>query len=90
MAKVLSLKYTPSSKDSLTNELIPAWYTLEKSNIISELSDVSKVALTSDSWTCISQDWIKAIKIKAVYEAQEGPVVAKEMSDVLQEFGINQ
>lgn len=103
MTKALNSKYTPPSRDSLSNQLIPAWYKVEKSNIISELSDVSKVALTSDGWTSISQDHYltvtahyaiegkmrqKVLKTKAVYTSQTGPVVAEEISDILQEFGI--
>ena len=103
MTKALNPKYMPPSRDSLTNELIPAWYEVEKSNIVSELSGVSKVALTSDGWTSISQDHYltvtahyiiegkmrqKVLKTKAVYKAQTGQVVAEEIGEILQEFGI--
>lgn len=56
-----------------------------------------------DSWTSLSQNYYltvmahfflegetrqKVLTTKAVYEAQTGPVVAEEISEVLQEFGI--
>ncbi|KAF3858796.1 hypothetical protein F7725_011997 [Dissostichus mawsoni] len=47
---------TPPTRDCLTNQLIPSWHKIEKSNIITELSEVSYVALTSDGWTSIAQD----------------------------------
>lgn len=83
MTKALNTKYTPPSRDRLTNELIPAWYNVEKSNLICELIEVGKVALTSDCWTSISQDHYltltahyviegkmrqKELKTKAVYK----------------------
>ncbi|XP_073693674.1 E3 SUMO-protein ligase ZBED1-like [Garra rufa] len=103
MTRALNPKYTPPSRDSLSNVLIPAWYNVEKANLITELTTVGKVALTSDSWTSLSQDHYltvtahyilegetrqKVLTTKAVYEAQTGPVVAEEINEVLQEFGI--
>lgn len=96
-------KYTPPSRDRLSNILIPAWYKLEKTNLITELTTVGKVALTSDGWRSMSQDHYltvtahytikgemrqKVLKTKAVYEAQTGQVVAEKINDVVQEFGI--
>nr|XP_055051178.1 uncharacterized protein LOC129436907 [Misgurnus anguillicaudatus] len=103
MTRALNAKYTPPSRDRLSNILIPAWYKVEKANLITELTTVSKVALTSDSWTSMSQDHYltvtahytikgemrqKVLKTKAVYQAQTGQVVAEEISDIVQEFGI--
>ncbi|XP_030263766.1 zinc finger BED domain-containing protein 1-like [Sparus aurata] len=104
MVKTLNPKYTPPSRDYLSNTLIPSWYKVEKSNIITELSEVSSVALTCDGWSSITQDHYltitahyieegkmqqKVLKTKAVYKAQTGCVVAEEISDVLTEFGIS-
>lgn len=104
MVKTLNPKYTPPSRDYLSNTLIPSWYKVEKSNIITELSEVSAVALTCDGWSSITQDHYltitahyieegkmqqKVLKTKAVYKAQTGCVVAEEISDVLSEFGIS-
>ncbi|ROL45244.1 Zinc finger BED domain-containing protein 1 [Anabarilius grahami] len=104
MVKTLNPKYTPPSRDYLSNTLIPSWYKAEKSNIITELSEVSAVALTCDGWSSITQDHYltitahyieegkmqqKVLKTKAVYKAQTGCVVAEEISDVLSEFGIS-
>ncbi|XP_034073833.1 zinc finger BED domain-containing protein 1-like [Gymnodraco acuticeps] len=103
MTTALNPKYTPPSRDSLSNELIPAWYKVEKSNVVFELSGVSKVAITSDGWTSISQDHYltvtahyiiegkmrqKVLRTKAIYTAQTGQVVAEEIGEILQEFGI--
>lgn len=93
----------PPTRDYLTNKLIPSWYEIEKSNIITELSEVSYVALTSDGWTSIAQDHYltvtahylvegkmrqKVLQTKAVYKAQTGIVIAEEIADVLTDFGI--
>ncbi|KAI7806319.1 putative zinc finger BED domain-containing protein 1-like [Triplophysa rosa] len=103
MTRALNPKYTPPSRDTLSNVLIPAWYKVEKANLIMELTTVGKVALTSDSWKSLSQDHYltvtahyilegetrqKVLTTKAVYEAQTGPIVAEEISEVLQEFDI--
>ena len=103
MTMTLNPIYTPPSRDLLSNHLIPAWYSVEKDNIMSELCSVAKVAITSDGWTSLTQDHYitvtahyvqqgqmrqKVLRTKAVYVAQTGPVVAEEISDILQEFGI--
>lgn len=49
MSRALNLKYTRPSRDTLSNVLIPAWYKVEKANLIKVLTTVGKVALTSDS-----------------------------------------
>ncbi|KAF3847296.1 hypothetical protein F7725_020324 [Dissostichus mawsoni] len=102
MLFTLNPNYTPT-RDCLTNQLIPSWYKIEKSNIITELSEVSYVALTSDGWTSIAQDHYltvtahylvegkmrqKVLQTKAVYKAQTGIVIAEEIADVLTDFGI--
>ena len=104
MVKTLNPKYTPPSREYLSDTLIPSWYKVKKSNIITELSEVNSVALTCDGRSSITQDHYltitahyimqgkmqqKVLKTKAVYEAQTGRVVAEEISDVLSEFGIS-
>lgn len=104
MVKTINPKYTPPTRDYLANKLIPSRYKVEKSNVITELSDVCSVALTCDGWSSITQDHYltitahnivegkmqqKVLKPKAVYKAQTGCVVAEEFSDVLSEFGIS-
>ncbi|XP_061743025.1 E3 SUMO-protein ligase ZBED1-like isoform X1 [Nerophis ophidion] len=101
--KTLNPKYVPPSRDYLSNTLIPAWYKVEKCNIITELSEISSVALTCDGWSSITQDHYltitahyiiegkmqqKVLKTKAVYKAQTGYIVAEEISDILSEFAI--
>lgn len=85
-------KYTPLSLDSLSNILLPAWYKVEKANLITKLTTIGKVALTSESWTShyqghyltVTAHYIlkgemrqKVQTTKAVYDAQTGPVVAE-------------
>ena len=104
MLKTLNPKYTPPSRDYLSNTLIQSWYMVEKSSIITELSEVSSVALTCDGWSSITQDHYLTItahyieegkmqqnvlKTTAVYKARTGCVVAEKISDVLSEFGIS-
>ena len=103
MLSALNPKYTPPTRDCLANQLIPTWYQIEKSNVITELSEVRYVALTADSWTSIVQDHYltltvhylvegnmkqKVLKTKHVHKAQIGLVVAEEIGDILTDFGI--
>ncbi|XP_030222285.1 zinc finger BED domain-containing protein 1 isoform X3 [Gadus morhua] len=103
MIHSINPKYTPPTRECLTNRLIPAWYQIEKSNLISELSEVSHIALTCDGWTNLTQDHYltvtvhylvesnmrqKVLATKAVYRAQTGIVVAEEIGDILKEFGV--
>ncbi|KAJ8375440.1 hypothetical protein SKAU_G00060200 [Synaphobranchus kaupii] len=103
MTKTLNPKYNPPSRESLTNHLIPAWYDVEKGNLISELESVTKAAITADGWTSFSQDHYltvtlqytrkgqiqeNVLKTNAVYEAQTGEVVAQEIEEILEEFGV--
>ena len=93
------LKVPSQPRDILCNQLIPAWYKVEKSNIIPDLSTVSRAALTSDSWTNISQDYFLTVSTHYVTETESvksksslqstGPVVAEEVCDMLQGIGIN-
>ena len=55
MTKALNTRYSPC-RTVLSNTLIPAWYEVEKQNVITELANVSKVAITSDGWTSLAQD----------------------------------
>ncbi|XDV29215.1 hypothetical protein PO909_032358 [Leuciscus waleckii] len=103
MINSINPKYTPPTRDYLANQLIPTWYKIEKSNVISELADVHSVALTCDSWTSIAQDHYltvtahylvegkmkqKVLQTKAVYTAQTGHAVAEEIGDILKEYCI--
>ena len=103
MTKALNPRYTPPCRTVLSNTLIPAWYEVEKQNVITELANVSKVAITSDGWTSLAQDHYitvtahyssqgklhqKVLRTKAVYRAQTGETVAVEIGEVLKEFGI--
>jgi hypothetical protein len=56
MSKALNPKYTPSSRSYLSDTFIPTWYGVEKANVITELKDVPKLAITSDGWTSLCQD----------------------------------
>ncbi|KAI2666748.1 E3 SUMO-protein ligase ZBED1 [Labeo rohita] len=103
ICKTLNPKYTPPSRSYLSDTLIPSWYDIEKANVISELKDVSKLAITSDGWTSLCQDHYltvtvhytsqgsvkqKVLHTRAVYQSQTGEVVAEEISDILEEFEI--
>ncbi|RVE66573.1 hypothetical protein OJAV_G00108960 [Oryzias javanicus] len=105
MTKILNPKYKAPSRDTLSNHLIPAWYGVEKANLISELKHVSKAAITADGWTSFSQDHYltvtlhyvkngqaqeKVLKTKAVYQAQTGTAVAEEIDEILEEYGIRE
>lgn len=105
MIKTLNSKYHAPNRDTLTNHLIPAWYGVEKSNVISDLKHVTKAAITADGWTSFSQDHYltvtihyvrdgqnkeKVLKTKAVYEAQTGTAVAEEIEGILEEFGVRE
>ncbi|XP_039883193.1 E3 SUMO-protein ligase ZBED1-like isoform X1 [Simochromis diagramma] len=101
MSSALNPRYQPPSRDDLSNTLIPAWYCVEKSNLIQNLAQVNKVAITCDGWTSIAQDHFLTVTVhyiykgkmkqnvlstEAVYESQTGPVVAKEISSVVEQF----
>ncbi|CAM4705199.1 unnamed protein product [Leuciscus chuanchicus] len=104
MCRTLNPKYTPPSRSYLSDTLIPSWYGVEKANVISELKDVPKLAITSDGWTSLRQDHYltvtvhytsqgsvkqKVLHTRAVYKSQTGEVVAEEISDILEEFEID-
>lgn len=103
MTKVLNPKYHCPSRDLLSNTLIPAWYSIEKNNLIQELQNVSEVALTADGWTSVAQDHYITVSVhfiiacelkeknlhtKAVYTSQTGEVIAKEIGDIVEDFSI--
>lgn len=105
MTKILNPKYKAPNRDSLANQLIPAWYEVEKRKLMSELKLVKRAAITADGWTSFSQDhyltvtlhWVrdgqneeKVLKTKAVYQAQTGPAVAEEIDGILEEFGVRE
>lgn len=104
MVTALNPRYRPPSRDELSNTLIPAWYNVEKQNVIQELAQVSKAAITCDGWTSVAQDHYltvtvhytsngqikqKVLNTKAVYESQTGLIVAEEIKSILEEFQIN-
>ncbi|KAM3850019.1 E3 SUMO-protein ligase ZBED1-like [Diretmus argenteus] len=103
MSKALNAKYSPPSRSYLSDTLIPTWFGVEKANVIAELKDVPKLAITSDGWTSLSQDHYltvtvqytsqgslkqKVLHTRAVYQSQTGEVVAEEISDILGDFEI--
>ena len=102
ITKALNPRYTPPCRTVLSNTLIPAWYEVGKQNVITELANVSKVAITSDGWTSLAQNHYivtahyssqgklhqKVRRTKAVYRAQTGETVVVEIGEVLEEFGI--
>ncbi|KAK7149356.1 hypothetical protein R3I94_008868 [Phoxinus phoxinus] len=103
MCRALNPKYTPPSRSYLSDTLIPYWYGIEKANVISELKDKPKLAITSDGWTSLWQDHYltvtvhytsqgsvkhKVLPTRAVYKSQSGEVVAEEISDILEDFEI--
>jgi len=103
MCRALNPKYTPPSRSYVSDTLIPSWYGVEKANVISELKDVPKLAITSDGWTSLRQDHYltvtvhytsqgsvkqKVLHTRPVYKSQTGEVVAEEISDILEEFEI--
>ncbi|XP_056451221.1 zinc finger BED domain-containing protein 4-like isoform X2 [Gadus chalcogrammus] len=105
MIKTLNSKYKPPNRDGLTNHLIPAWYGVEKSNLITDLKHVTNAAITADGWTSFSQDHYltvtlhyvregqsqeKVLRTKAVYQAQTGIAVAEEIEGILEEFGVKE
>lgn len=66
---------------------------------------MSKVAITTDGWTSITQDHYitvtllyvnegqrrqKVLKTQAVYESQSGPVVAEEIEEILAELAVRE
>lgn len=104
MTLALNDRYKPPSRDDLCNTLIPAWYAVEKENVLRELAMAKKVAITCDGWSSLAQDHyitvtvhyihegnmrVKVLSTKAVYEAQTGMVVAEEINEVLEEFKIS-
>lgn len=97
MIKTLNLKYNAPNRDSLTNNLIPAWYGVEKSNLITDLKHVTHAAITADGWPSFSQvsfregqNKDKVLQTRAVYKAQTGTAVAKEIEGILEEFGVKE
>ncbi|XP_073728045.1 E3 SUMO-protein ligase ZBED1-like [Misgurnus anguillicaudatus] len=105
MIRTINPRYKPPSRDYLSNSLIPAWYQVEKENLLSAVKDVTKAAITADGWTSLAQDHYltvtlhytrqgttvgKVLKTKAVYEAQTGDAVAEEVEAMLKEFEVRE
>ncbi|KAK0148013.1 Zinc finger BED domain-containing protein 1 [Merluccius polli] len=101
MTTALNPKYQPPSRDDISNTLIPAWYNVIKQNVIQQLAQVSKIAITCDGWTSVAQDHYltvtvhymhkgsiqqKVLSTEVVYEAQTGLVVAEEIKSILEDF----
>ena len=55
MITALNPRYRPPSRDDLSNNLIPAWYSVTKQNVIQQLAQVNKIAITCDGWTSVAQ-----------------------------------
>ncbi len=70
MTTALNPNYHPAPRGTLSSTLILAWYEVEKINIIDELARVSKIALTSDGWTSITQDHYVTVTVHYVNEGQ--------------------
>lgn len=86
MTKTLWPPYTPPCGNLLPNTLIPAWYEVERKNVVTELTNVGKVVITSDGSTSLAQDhYITAAKANLT---KMGEAVAVEIGEVLEEFGI--
>ncbi|XP_041947892.1 E3 SUMO-protein ligase ZBED1-like [Alosa sapidissima] len=101
MITALNHRYQPPSRDDISNRFIPAWYSVIKQNVIKQLAQVIKIAITCDGWTSVAQDHYltvtvhyiykgsiqqKVLSTEAVYESQTGPVVAEEINSILEEF----
>ncbi|XP_061883615.1 uncharacterized protein LOC133634970 [Entelurus aequoreus] len=69
-----------------------AWYEVEKANLISQLEQVSKVAITADGWTAVTQDHYLSVTVHYVSEGQLTEKVlntrAEEIDEILEEFKI--
>ncbi|KAF7203537.1 zinc finger BED domain-containing protein 1-like, partial [Nothobranchius furzeri] len=105
MCTALNPRYQPPSRDDLSNTLIPAWYSVEKSNLIQKMAQVNKIAITCDGWTSVAQDHFLTVTVhyiyrgrmmqnvlstEAVYESQTGLVVAKEILSIVEQFNLGQ
>lgn len=103
MTGTLNPKYSPPSRDLLSNTLIPAWYSIEKDKVKEELRAADHVAVTADGWSSVAQDHYltvtvhyimeaelreKVLHTRAVYISQTGPAVAEEIDGILEEFGV--
>lgn len=103
MTGTLNHKYSPPSRDLLTNTLIPAWYGIEKDKAKQELRAVDYVAITADGWSSVAQDHYltvtvhyimeadlreKVLHTRAVYISQTGQAVAEAIDDILEDFGV--
>lgn len=103
MTRALNPKYNPPNRNELCNTLVPAWCSVEKSNVKEELKEVDYVAVTADLWSSVAQDHYitvtvhyvvemelreKVLHTRAVYVSQTGPVVAEEIDDILDDFEV--
>ena len=103
MTQTLNPKYSPPSRELLTDTLVPAWYNIEKDNLKKELRCVDYIAVTADGWSSIAQDHYitvtahyiadgqlkdKVLHTRAVYVSQTGPIVAEEIGNILDDFGV--
>lgn len=73
--------------------------------MVEELKNIRDVAVTADEWTSVAQDHYLTVSVhfvqegemkdrvlhtRAVYVSQTGQVVAEEIGDILQEFGVRE
>lgn len=70
MCKTLNQKYIPPSRGYLSDTLIPAWYASEKDKLILELTEVPKLAITSDAWTSLSQNHYLTVTLHNQWHAE--------------------
>lgn len=54
MSKSLNPKYHPPSRDYLANQLIAAWYVIEKNNVTVALQNIRSAEITCDAQTSLS------------------------------------
>ena len=103
MTTALNPRYQPPFRDELS--FIPAWYSVETSNVIKKLAQVDEVAITCDGWTSVAQDHFLMVTVhyiyqgkmemnmlstEVVYDSQTGPVVVKEIASVVDQFHLRE
>lgn len=70
MTQTLNPEHHPANRDSIASHLIPVWYANERSNLISDLTHVTKAAITADGWTSFVPDHCLTVTLRYVREGQ--------------------
>lgn len=98
---MLNPKYLPPSRDQLMKTLIPAWYSEEKKQAVTELLGLTEAALTCDWWTNSAHDHYLTVNLhflmkgqmmqkvlctKSVYDTSTAE--ARLLDRILEEFGV--